>query len=677
MFVLKFLVLPFFLYQRFCFRNSSEDDNNLGIDVAKKLRDICVRVRGKKNKWKEQNPKESAKLLHELGLIYKKREPEKISLIRSAGLLNAALARRPDNEEQIKRDLFELHRIVLKHAGAKCNANLEEEAALVKKKFLSLRSDIHKDLEDVNQLEDINNVETEMKKIKKMTEIQNRISNKYIKIMEELNKRCEAIKGNPPCKYALIGMGSLARKEITPYSDFEHAIVLEDNTEKNPDLLEYFRWFSVIFHIIVLNLKESIVPSLHIPVLNDKSQQFGDWFFDDITPSGISFDGMMPHACKFPLGRQNPTKNKPFTTELIGSVVKMLNYLNEEEDLKNGYHLSDILSQTCFVDGDKSVYNEFADGVKAHYQNKLGVALKKEVKQQIEEDLNKFSVRRNISKIKFFGNKINIKSNVYRAISLFISALRKLYKVSKSSSFDVILDLEQKKFFSAYGSRKLQLALVIACEMRLRLCMNSRSQHGPVRTSKCGSEKKDSIDFVNLVGKPSTLNLLQIAYCLQAKVADMIDFEETDEFLQVGLFNISLCYKLNCHQVMKKLFQNVTIKDIDEINMVQKFDFDRSLQGMEEETQTVSTKSTRRKEYFTNLNESIQTKQNWENFFELAMYCFDLDFVEDAKEFFFLPQNFLRKFLKKKTKPYLLLYVISLLVYVGKNCKTIVNAKII
>ena len=603
--------------------------------MTQKLRELCVPVRGKKKTRREIDPKKSADLFHRLGLIYMRREPDKISLIQSAGLLNAALVRKPDNKEQIKQDLIKLHRIVLKHADAdNGNANLEEKASFVKEKFQSLRSNTRKDLENVKQLVDINNVRAEMKKIEKMTQIQNCISSEYKAIMVELSRHCEKIMGNPPCKYALIGMGSLARKEISPYSDFEHAIVLEGISEKNSRLLEYFRWFSVIFHIIILNLQETIVPNLHIPVLNDKSQHFGDWFFDDVTPSGISFDGMMPHACKFPLGRQNPTKNKPFTTELIGSVVEMLNYLSEEEDLKNGYHLSDILSQTCFVFGDETVYNSFADGVKTHYKKKSDKALKEEVKQQVEEDLNKFSIRRNTSKIKFSKNKINIKSYVYRAISLFISALRKLYRISESSSFDVISELERVGNFSSFGSRKLRLALMVACEMRLRLCMNSGSQHGHVRTLQCESQKKDSMDFLHLVGKPSTLNLLQIGYCLQAKVADLIDFDETEEFLQVDLFNIFLCYKLNFHQAVRRLFRNVTLEDPYETDAVQRFDFDGSLRQMEEVTQIVNTRSTRAKNYVLSSKISTQTKKNGEDFFYMGKYCFDLDFSENAKEFF-------------------------------------------
>ena len=95
--------------------------------------------------------------------------------------------------------------------------------------------------------------------------------------MKDLCEFCTDVLGSPPCKFAVVGMGSLARKKITPYSDFEHIILLE--IHPNHEIhLEYFRWFSVIFHAVILNLQETIIPSLHIKYLNDKTCDFGAGF---------------------------------------------------------------------------------------------------------------------------------------------------------------------------------------------------------------------------------------------------------------------------------------------------------------------------------------------------------------------------------------------------------------
>ena len=68
--------------------------------------------------------------------------------------------------------------------------------------------------------------------------------------MQQLSHFCIETMGPPPCKYAIVGMGSLARIEVTPYSDFEHIILLE-NHENCEEHYEYFRWFSFIFHTII------------------------------------------------------------------------------------------------------------------------------------------------------------------------------------------------------------------------------------------------------------------------------------------------------------------------------------------------------------------------------------------------------------------------------------------
>ena len=85
-----------------------------------------------------------------------------------------------------------------------------------------------------------------------MKNIQQQITTDYKQILTELCQYCVDVMGPPPCKLGIAGMGSSTRKEIPPYSNFEHVILLEilDNYEIH---LEYFRSFSVIFRTIILN----------------------------------------------------------------------------------------------------------------------------------------------------------------------------------------------------------------------------------------------------------------------------------------------------------------------------------------------------------------------------------------------------------------------------------------
>ena len=92
--------------------------------------------------------------------------------------------------------------------------------------------------------------------------------------------------------------------------------------EKYEEILDYFRWYSVVFHIIVINLQETILPSVSISSLNDKYCVLGNWFFDAHTKRGISFDGMMPHACKFPLDDKKRRKKKISQSSLFNRYKK-------------------------------------------------------------------------------------------------------------------------------------------------------------------------------------------------------------------------------------------------------------------------------------------------------------------------------------------------------------------
>ena len=268
-----------------------------------------------------------------------------ISLIKSATLYNAAIARSPDNVDVIKNDLKQLCNKVLRIAKAKdLNADLIKISKQVKQDIITMRLNVEKKTLCTQKLNTStktfrNQFNLESDKIKTVKNLQQQITTDYTNIMANLAKYCENVMGEAPCQFTIVGMRSLARKEITPYSDFEHIIVLEEISQQKANdqkLLDYFRWFSIIFQIVLINLEETILPSVAVESLNNHSK-YGNWFFDSITTRGISFDGMLPHACKFLLGRQQLTKNKKWKTELIKTISEMLKYLTTDKDLKKGY----------------------------------------------------------------------------------------------------------------------------------------------------------------------------------------------------------------------------------------------------------------------------------------------------------------------------------------------------
>ena len=325
-------------------KNNQNENVEESKRLALKLKDLCH------DKGIEIDPVASSEIIHKLGLLYFQNGCNKISLIQSVGLLNSAIARNPKNISIIKRDLSKVSQFIFEQANAKnSTTNLIEKANKVKDDVELMRNEVNrrltflKTVQKHEKLYSAKSIDQQKTKIKLIKRIQLHITKNYQKLMKDLSKYCKYVMGPPPCKFAVVGMGSLARKEITPYSDFEHIILLETvkNSKCVKNCLEYFRWYSVIFHVIVLNLQETIIPSLNFEHLNDKTSQLGDWFFETCT-SGISFDGIMVNACKFPLGRTQPTENKPWTTELIKPVDEMLEYLSDDVSLKQGYHLSDI-----------------------------------------------------------------------------------------------------------------------------------------------------------------------------------------------------------------------------------------------------------------------------------------------------------------------------------------------
>ena len=484
----------------------------------------------------------SARIFHKLGLLHLRRNANTYSiesmvcLIKSAVLLNAGLVRTgtdSDDRKLIKQDLNQLFQDLLRAAGADyTNVDLLSKSEKVKRLVENMRINVNGRLSEIpiitksKSSNEINRQEQE--KVKAIEDIQKKITADYTAIMANIAEDCEQIMGTAPCNFAVVGMGSLARKEITPYSDFEHIIVLGANGNYlNENNLNYFRWFSVIFQVIIINLGETIIPS----VLNETNSKLGKWFYDDVTTRGICFDAMLPWASKLPLGRPK-TRNKPWTTELIKTVPDMLKYLNEDEIIKNGYHLGDILTKTCYVYGDRSLYQEFESGAN-DILNKQNENIKTEVLSQIKDDLETFSIRSVLSKISDDG-KCNVKKDVYRVTTLFVAALGRLNKISKRSCFEIIHELETKQAISKNARNKLSYAIALACEIRLKWYMLQNRQKDDIIVSNATKT------LLEIAGKTSVIDYFQIAYALQCDISKQFDLKKGHFYSHPDLLNISI-----------------------------------------------------------------------------------------------------------------------------------------
>ena len=101
-------------------------------------------------------------ILNEFGLLYKTKSPDKISLIQSASLFNAAIVRQP-LKQKFQDDLHQLCEHVLHCAKARDkDANLVKFSQTVACRVKKMRNNAFSHLETIRQISD----KTEFQKVK-------------------------------------------------------------------------------------------------------------------------------------------------------------------------------------------------------------------------------------------------------------------------------------------------------------------------------------------------------------------------------------------------------------------------------------------------------------------------------------------------------------------------------
>ncbi|CAH1776734.1 unnamed protein product [Owenia fusiformis] len=339
-----------------------------------------------------------------------------------------------------------------------------------------------------------------------------------------LMDECISVMGKPDCRYAWIGLGSLARKEATAWSDLESAIIFDPSGKTDEEIekiKQYFRDLVHYLHLKVINLGETLVNGLDIPVLKDWNSKLpkgvkDNDFRDNVTPQGLCFDGTPPKASKTPHGRRStkdPLKSSIF--ELIMTLDEMSNCQFEEVSMREGYNLSDVLLTSTFLHGDDLLWKEYNEKVHAIMRSP---SIKSSLKLSVSKERGKVTLRDDLKKYfqdpllpEAFNRDVRTKHRIYRFATISINILKLLHLCVEFSPLDILEELHKMRVLTERAKIDLQVMVCIATNLRHLVYGRFGRQHEnisfvlPTNTGPNSSDMISVRDYTEIFRFYSTL----------------------------------------------------------------------------------------------------------------------------------------------------------------------------
>ncbi len=430
-------------------------------------------------------------------------------------------AKAPGYQEQIKeayRGLAEIKAAMI----ARCRQGkatvssrvssdeLQEEIARDKQILQELRVEAKRRVGELEAAETSN----EALYIEKSKALFAEIAQRVGAFLARLYQESEQVLGPPPCKYTVMGLGSMALQQMTPYSDLEFAMLMEESEDAAilAKHRAYFRELSHLVHLRVINLGETVLPQDQY-----KAQHNLRISLDHLGKRGINFD----------LGGKTPLGRSDKKYDLIQPVSGMMRYLrNEGHKMEHMDKLLPfILERTCYVHGDQGLHEAYVAQKSTFFagtQTEQGVpvyqarALQKLLEGVVEMNyskpgpgLAKPSQGGDLADFapKFGsedeGRLYDVKQEIYRLPDRLLCRLAMYYGLLPESGWDAVAQLRAKDIISEEAAPHLAYAVSFATLLRLRTYLH----HG---------QQKEEMAVLSSIRKGTTQEAVSQSFALPA-----------------------------------------------------------------------------------------------------------------------------------------------------------------
>lgn len=320
------------------------------------------------------------------------------------------------------------------------------------------------------------------------------ISKGYENLLSTLIEECIELIGHPPTEFAVMSLGSLARKEACPFSDVEFVILVANETDET---MTYFRNLTRLLELKVTNLGETKWNIIRPKRIDDHMRDAAS-----LTPSGFSMDigGLSP------LGKQG-------VYELIGTPKKIAAFQDSAwiEKHEGELILVNALTIVSKVYGEESLFKMYKKLIQKSLSGQKGKSrftfkrnrlhskeYEKRALHLLKGHVEEFKPFLQDERIEI--RAFDIKKDFYRPIQMAINGLM-LYNGFLSATnciqsiSELTIDTPSLKFrkdisagFLSHGAKNLRQALRMIYKLRIEahifnqnedeiLCIDSRTEH--------------------------------------------------------------------------------------------------------------------------------------------------------------------------------------------------------